>query len=485
RILFFQPILRVIRENPKKCAAGALAAGWLANWLYTRQAERAELRQHCRWAKAFGDAPVSGQWQQTGQRRPQSQQQQQPRRVTVLFNPRAAQSAWFEKALSPMLHLAGFEVQLVEGDAEDENKGFMEVLDLNSTDAVLVAGGDGTLMQAVTGLLRRPDSRRIAARLPVAAAPLGRRSDSTSTVSTGVGGGASPAEGLPEACRRTVEALLQATSANFNNTATTTKRIAAVRPMRVRVRLGGDSELPRDTYCLTALEWSSLRQRERATEASAIRRNLPTVAQRCLHWLAETASPSAAAAVPVGCVIDWTPACPGCARCVAPAPARSLSSRLLSVSQRPSPAQQQQQLATASVNPDCGQWRQLEVPATLGIRLSPTPTGTAGGVLLQLAYQAASCGGPSAPDCLVATLPLPQLESISSTLTALRLNYWLAASPVRLLRNNEAAASAQQPTPEELEKQKKKETPYFLDNELFDPVDVQVSLSEVPLLLCA
>ncbi|PAA64674.1 hypothetical protein BOX15_Mlig001191g1 [Macrostomum lignano] len=49
-----------------------------------------------------------------------------------------------------MLHLAGFEVQLVEGDAEDENKGFMEVLDLNSTDAVLVAGGDGTLMQAVT-----------------------------------------------------------------------------------------------------------------------------------------------------------------------------------------------------------------------------------------------------------------------------------------------------------------------------------------------
>uniref|UniRef100_A0A1I8JQG7 Agenet-like domain-containing protein n=1 Tax=Macrostomum lignano TaxID=282301 RepID=A0A1I8JQG7_9PLAT len=132
----------------------------------------------------------------------------------------------------------------------------------------------------------RPDSR---AELPLAL--LGcrrsacRRSDSTSTVSTGVGGGASPSrEGLPEACRRTVEALLQATSANFNNTATTTKRIAAVRPMRVRVRLGGDSELPRDTYCLTRA-----RVRERATEASAIRRNLPTVAQRCLHWLAETA----------------------------------------------------------------------------------------------------------------------------------------------------------------------------------------------------
>ncbi|PAA54524.1 hypothetical protein BOX15_Mlig007375g6, partial [Macrostomum lignano] len=482
------PILRVIRENPKKCAAGALAAGWLANWLYTRQAERAELRQHCRWAKAFGDAPVSGQWQQTGQRRPQSQQQQQPRRVTVLFNPRAAQSAWFEKALSPMLHLAGFEVQLVEGDAEDENKGFMEVLDLNSTDAVLVAGGDGTLMQAVTGLLRRPDSRRIAARLPVAAAPLGRRSDSTSTVSTGVGGGASPAEGLPEACRRTVEALLQATSANFNNTATTTKRIAAVRPMRVRVRLGGDSELPRDTYCLTALEWSSLRQRERATEASAIRRNLPTVAQRCLHWLAETASPSAAAAVPVGCVIDWTPACPGCARCVAPAPARSLSSRLLSVSQRPSPAQQQQQLATASVNPDCGQWRQLEVPATLGIRLSPTPTGTAGGVLLQV-LPARLSGGQlwraigtrlSGGDSSTAAARIDQFYTDCSETQLLA-----GGVSVRLLRNNEAAASAQQPTPEELEKQKKKETPYFLDNELFDPVDVQVSLSEVPLLLCA
>ena len=41
----------------------------------------------------------------------------------------------------------------------------MELMD--DTDAVLVAGGDGTLMEAVTGLLRRKDFNLVSRSLPL------------------------------------------------------------------------------------------------------------------------------------------------------------------------------------------------------------------------------------------------------------------------------------------------------------------------------
>ena len=38
---------------------------------------------------------------------------------------------------------------------------------MDDTDAVLVAGGDGTLMEAVTGLLRRKDINLVSRSLPL------------------------------------------------------------------------------------------------------------------------------------------------------------------------------------------------------------------------------------------------------------------------------------------------------------------------------
>ena len=56
-----------------------------------------------------------------------------------------------------MLQLAGCLVHQVKTDSETEAKQLMSVLKPSDMDAILIAGGDGTVMEMVTGLLRRED----------------------------------------------------------------------------------------------------------------------------------------------------------------------------------------------------------------------------------------------------------------------------------------------------------------------------------------
>jgi len=70
-----------------------------------------------------------------------------------------------EKHVLPLLHLAGIEIHVVRTEHEGQAKEYMGVFDKNIVDAIVVAGGDGTLSQIVTGLLRRGDE--IAQRLPI------------------------------------------------------------------------------------------------------------------------------------------------------------------------------------------------------------------------------------------------------------------------------------------------------------------------------
>lgn len=91
----------------------------------------------------------------------------------------------FEKNAAPILHLAGVEVTVVkvcisfppmrsinipiddansvtvclnaplQTDYEGQAKKLMELME--QTDMLIVAGGDGTVQEVITGLLRRPD----------------------------------------------------------------------------------------------------------------------------------------------------------------------------------------------------------------------------------------------------------------------------------------------------------------------------------------
>lgn len=76
-----------------------------------------------------------------------------PTLITVILNPvankrKAKQD--FEKYCEPLLHLAGLQVDVIQTTAEGNAKEIVETL--RGTEAIIVAGGDGTLSETVTGL---------------------------------------------------------------------------------------------------------------------------------------------------------------------------------------------------------------------------------------------------------------------------------------------------------------------------------------------
>lgn len=75
-----------------------------------------------------------------------------PRSITIILNPAANKrgaKAEFEKYCDPLFHLAGISVNLVQTNFEGHAKELVETLPEN--DAIIVAGGDGTLLETITG----------------------------------------------------------------------------------------------------------------------------------------------------------------------------------------------------------------------------------------------------------------------------------------------------------------------------------------------
>ena len=57
----------------------------------------------------------------------------------------------------PTLTIAGVSARVVATESRGWCIDFMKNLDISSTDGVLVAGGDGLVHEAVTGIMQRPD----------------------------------------------------------------------------------------------------------------------------------------------------------------------------------------------------------------------------------------------------------------------------------------------------------------------------------------
>lgn len=77
--------------------------------------------------------------------------------VLVILNPVANKKQcekMFKKYCEPILHLAGYSVEIVKTKHIGHAKSIIESL-IKMPDVVIVAGGDGTSSEAVTGLLRR------------------------------------------------------------------------------------------------------------------------------------------------------------------------------------------------------------------------------------------------------------------------------------------------------------------------------------------
>ncbi|XP_068158494.1 acylglycerol kinase, mitochondrial [Drosophila tropicalis] len=100
-----------------------------------------------------------------------------PKRVLVVLNPIANKRKSernFKKYCEPLLHLAGYEVEIFRTNHIGHAKSFIEE-NTNLPDVVVVAGGEGTTSEVVTGLMRRSGHL-----CPLTLLPLGQKSESGS-----------------------------------------------------------------------------------------------------------------------------------------------------------------------------------------------------------------------------------------------------------------------------------------------------------------
>lgn len=95
--------------------------------------------------------------------------------MTVILNPVANKrkaKADYEKYCAPLFHLAGLKVSVVTTESEGQAKDLTEIME--NTDCIVVAGGDGTVHEVITGLLRRNDSNIASKRFPIGILPVGK-----------------------------------------------------------------------------------------------------------------------------------------------------------------------------------------------------------------------------------------------------------------------------------------------------------------------
>ena len=73
-----------------------------------------------------------------------------------------------------------FKVSVVKTESVGEARKLMEVMD--NCDGIVVVGGDGTLSEALTGLLRRPDNTSAAQRFPIGIIPVGKKNSAAKSI---------------------------------------------------------------------------------------------------------------------------------------------------------------------------------------------------------------------------------------------------------------------------------------------------------------
>ena len=155
-------IFRTIRNNWKKSVVGTGLLIYTADYLYDRNKKARLYQAYCVEAFKYSKEKVPPT--------------QKIRRVTVFLNPISNNErgkSLFEKYVAPMLHLSGLDVRIIRLDSKNEAKQYMEVIDDKDTDCIIIAGGNRTITEALSGLLNRADIENIFSRIKLGILPLG------------------------------------------------------------------------------------------------------------------------------------------------------------------------------------------------------------------------------------------------------------------------------------------------------------------------
>nr|XP_013802848.1 PREDICTED: acylglycerol kinase, mitochondrial isoform X2 [Apteryx mantelli mantelli] len=155
------------------------------------------------------------------------------KKATVFLNPAACKGkarTLFEKNAAPILHLSGLDITVVKTDYEGQAKKLLELME--NTDLIIIAGGDGTVQEVITGLLRRADEAAFS-KIPIGFIPLGKTSTLSHTL-------------YPESMNQ-VQHIINATLAILKGETV---------PLDV-LQIKGEKEQP--VFAMTGLRWGSYR----------------------------------------------------------------------------------------------------------------------------------------------------------------------------------------------------------------------------------
>lgn len=271
---------KTIRNNWKKSVLGAVAIYYAGATAKEKYEINILMRAACKEAAIYGEAllPI----------------ERNPTVITVILNPVANKrkaKQEFEKYCEPLLLLGGLQVDVVQTASEGNAKEIVETL--RGTEAIIVAGGDGTLSETVTGLLRRNDQANM---FPVGVLPLGRTNSIGNTLFPN-------GKGVQK-----VKQLITASMAIIKGN--TVWKDA----MKIE-QVTDESETPnRPIYAMASMEWGAFRD---------------TLAKKDKYWFYGPLREYAAyifngykSSLNWNCsgTIKYTPPCVGCANCTAKRP---------------------------------------------------------------------------------------------------------------------------------------------------------------------
>lgn len=151
----------LMRKHPKK-STFFVTTSLTSLWLFYDYTLTRNLHQHaCKKAAQMGDMKLQNF-------------ASQPRHLTVILNPVAGKrksKKLYTRWVEPILHLSGIKVSLVETESPSQAYELMKIM--SNCDGVAIVGGDGTVHEALNGLLHRPDSVKAAQDFPIGIMPTG------------------------------------------------------------------------------------------------------------------------------------------------------------------------------------------------------------------------------------------------------------------------------------------------------------------------
>ncbi|XP_076766711.1 acylglycerol kinase-like protein Mulk [Xylocopa sonorina] len=154
---------RTIRNNWKKSLVGVVGLSYGTSYSKEVYDTNQLMRQYCENASQYGDLPLPTNVK--------------PRHVTIILNPVAKKGKakkLFQNYCEPLLHLAGIVVTIIQTETQNDARKIIMNLDV-PTDAIIVAGGDGTLSDVLTGLVRKYDCNLNSVKqCPIGILPLGQ-----------------------------------------------------------------------------------------------------------------------------------------------------------------------------------------------------------------------------------------------------------------------------------------------------------------------